>query len=149
MTPLDWILVVLWGGITLGGFWKGAIRIVFGIGGLLVGVWLALVLGPGLSDRLAESITTPWLVTALGYLIPVVAAALLFGLAGWGIERTLKAVGMGCLNRMAGAALTGAVAAVLLGVLLVMSLGLSPEWAEVVRASLLFPYLADIADIVF
>jgi uncharacterized membrane protein required for colicin V production len=149
MTALDWILILLWTGITLGGFWKGAIKIVFGIGGLVTGLWLALVLGPGLAERLAVNIATPWLAVALGHLIPVVAAALLFGLAGWGIERTLEAAGMGCLNRLAGAALTGVVAAVLLGVLLVMSLGLSPEWAQVVRASLLFPYLADIADIVF
>lgn len=149
MTALDWILIVLWAGITLGGFWKGAVKIVFGIGGLLVGLWLALVLGPGLVDRLGQSISTPWLVVALGYLVPVVTASLLFGLSGWGIERTLKATGMGCFNRLAGAVLTGAVAAVLLAVLLMTSLGMSPEWADVVRRSLLFPYLADLADVVF
>lgn len=149
MTLLDWVLLVLWTGVTLGGFWKGAVRIVFGIGGVLVGLWLAILLGPGLGERLAAHLDPTWLATAVGYAIPVVVAAALFGLAGWGIQRSLEAVGMGCLNRLAGAALTGAVAAVLLGVLLVVSLGLSPEWADVVRKSLLFPYLADLADLVF
>ena len=45
MIFLDWVLLVLWLGITLSGFWKGAVRIVFGIGGFVVGLWLALVAG--------------------------------------------------------------------------------------------------------
>ena len=38
MTFLDWVLVVVWAGITLGGFFKGAIRIVFGLGGVALGI---------------------------------------------------------------------------------------------------------------
>ena len=45
MTPLDWVLVVVWLGLTLGGFWKGAVRIIFGGGGLAAGLWLAVVAG--------------------------------------------------------------------------------------------------------
>ena len=31
MTVVDWVLIVVWLGLTLGGFWKGAVRIIFGI----------------------------------------------------------------------------------------------------------------------
>ena len=33
MTVVDWVLVVVWLGLTLGGVWKGAVRIIFGGGG--------------------------------------------------------------------------------------------------------------------
>ena len=29
MTLIDWVLVIVWAGIALSGFWKGAVRIVF------------------------------------------------------------------------------------------------------------------------
>ena len=60
MTVLDWALLVVWLGITLSGFWKGAVRIVFGIGGSIAGLWLALALGGDAAALLAG-----WLVGGL------------------------------------------------------------------------------------
>lgn len=33
MTVLDWVLLTVWFGVTLAGFWKGAMRFVLGGGG--------------------------------------------------------------------------------------------------------------------
>lgn len=149
MTVLDWILVVLWGGVALSGFWKGAVRLVFGIGGLVAGIWLAIAIGQDLGIALAEHVAPSWIAAALGRALPVLAALLLFGLAGWGIDRTLKAMHLGWLNRVLGAGLAAVVGAVLLGVLLVLSLGISPAWAELCRESLLFPYFVELSQLVF
>lgn len=149
MTALDWVLVVLWGGVALSGFWKGAVRLVFGLGGLVVGVWLALAVGADLAIALGAHVEPHWIAAALGRVIPVLSALLLFGLAGWGIDRTLKAMHLSWLNRLLGAGLAAVVGAVLLGVLLVMSLGISPAWAEMCRESLLFPYFVELSQLVF
>ncbi len=149
MTPLDWVLVVLWGGVALSGFWKGAVRLVFGIGGLVVGIWLAIAIGHDFGLVLAGYVAPFWIAAALGRVVPVLGALLLFGLAGWGIDRTLKAMHLGWLNRLLGAALAAVVGAVLLGVLLVLSLGISPQWAEMCQESLLFPYLVELSQLVF
>ena len=149
MTPLDWVLVVLWAGVALSGFWKGAVRLVFGIGGLVVGIWLAIAIGSDLAIALGAYVEPRWIAVALGRVIPVLAALLLFGLAGWGIDRTLKAMHLGWLNRLLGAGLAAAVGAVLLGVLLILSLGISPAWAEMCRESLLFPYFVELSQMVF
>lgn len=149
MTPLDWVLVILWGGVALSGFWKGAVRLVFGIGGLVLGIWLAVAIGHDLAIALAAHVAPSWVAAALGRVIPLLAALLLFGLAGWGIDRTLKALHLGWLNRLMGAALAGVVGAVLLGVLLVLSLGISPQWAELCQESLLFPYFVELSRWVF
>jgi len=141
VTALDWVILVLWLGVALSGFWKGAIRIVFGIGGFVGGVWLALAIGAGLEGRLHGVVGLDWLATVLARALPLVACVLLAVLAGWGIERTLGAMKLGWLNRLAGAALAGLLAALLMGVLLATASGLSPAWAGYCRRSVLAPRL--------
>lgn len=137
MTILDWVLVVVWAGITLGGFFKGAVRLVFTFGGLILGLWLSVVVGPDLAGVLADSVNNEWLAVALAYSIPLVVVTVLCLLAGWGIEKTLEGLKLGCLNRLVGAALAGAAAAVVLTMLLVTAVRLSPELAEFEQRSVL------------
>ena len=84
MTLLDVILAVAWLGVVLGGFWKGAIRIVFSLGGAVAGVWLAVVAHAEVSSRLALWLPWPWLAVVLGWLLPPVACLALAVTAGWG-----------------------------------------------------------------
>lgn len=137
MTILDWVLAVVWAGITLGGFFKGAIRIVFGLGGVVLGLWLSVVVGPDLAVSLNGLVNSEWLTLGLAYLLPLVVVALLCLLAGWGMEKTLEALKLGCLNRLLGAGLAGAAAAAVLAVLLVTAVRLSPELAAIEERSVL------------
>ena len=137
MTILDLVLVVVWAGITLAGFFKGAIRIVFGLGGVALGIWLSVVVGPDLAVSLTGRVNNEWLTLALAYLLPLGVVALLCLLAGWGMEKTLEALKLGCLNRMLGAALAGAAAAAVLALLLVTAVRLSPELAVIEERSVL------------
>ena len=52
---------------------------------------------------------------AAGVILPVLLCAGLGLVAGWGFEKTLRALHLGWLNRLAGAGLAGAVAAALHG----------------------------------
>lgn len=137
MTILDIVLVVVWAGITLGGFFKGAIRIVFGLGGVALGIWLSVVVAPDLALSLTGLVNSEWLTLILAYLLPLVVVALLCLLAGWGMEKTLEALKLGCVNRLLGAALAGATAAAVLAILLVTAVRLSPELAEMEERSVL------------
>jgi len=137
MTILDLVLVVVWAGITLAGFFKGAIRIVFGLGGVALGIWLSVIVAPDLAVSLTGLVNSEWLTLVLAYLLPFVVVALLCLLAGWGMEKTLEALKLGCLNRLLGAALAGAVAAAVLALLLVTAVRLSPELAAIEERSVL------------
>lgn len=137
MTALDWGLVAVGIGIALAGFWKGAVRLVFGLGGVALGVWLAVVAGDGLGDALTGVLGDGWLALGLGYVLPVVVVAGLCQLAGWGLERTLEQAKLGCVNRLLGGALSGAAAAVVLSLLLLTAVALSPEVARYEEDSLL------------
>jgi uncharacterized membrane protein required for colicin V production len=141
MTVLDWVLIVVWLGLALGGFWKGAVRIIFAGGGLLAGLWLAVVAGADAQGALEEVVAIPWLAAVLARLLLVLLCAGLCLLAGWGIERTLTAFRLGWLNRLIGAALAAAVAAIILGFVVVIAIRFSPELAELCANSVVAQYL--------
>ena len=142
----DWVLIIIWTGLALAGFWKGAVRIIFGGGGLIVGLWLAVVAGDDAQAALEGVIDVPYLSAVLGRLLLVLICGGLCLLAGWGIERTLTAMRLGWVNRLLGAVLAGAVAAVLLGFLVVIAIQMSPELAELCRQSAVANYLLRISE---
>lgn len=146
MTVVDWVLLVVWLGLALGGFWKGAVRIIFTGGGLVVGLWLAIVAGDDAQAALEGVMGVPWLSAVLGRLLLVVLCAGLALLAGWGIERTLTAMRLGWLNRLLGAVLAAFVAAVLLGMLVVVAIQVSPELAALCRESQVAQYLLWVSE---
>jgi uncharacterized membrane protein required for colicin V production len=146
MTVLDWVLVILWCGLGLAGFWKGAVRLIFGGGGLLVGLWLAVIAGARAASALEGVIGIAWVAAVAGPLLLVLLCTGLSLLAGWGIERTLISLRLGWVNRLLGAALAGAVAAVLLGMVVVVAIQLSPELAELCRESQVAQYLLWLSE---
>lgn len=141
MTLLDWALLVVWLGVTLGGFWKGAVRLVFGGGGLIVGLWLAVVVGSDAAATLQPVVGIGWIAEVLGRLLPLVGCVLVGLVAGWGIERTLEALHLGWLNRLCGAGLAAAAGLLLLSLFLVTAIRMSPTFEEVAGRSLLAPHL--------
>ena len=142
MTVVDWVLIVVWLGLTLGGFWKGAVRIIFGGGGLAAGVWLAA----DAQAALAGVIATPWVAAVVGRVLLVVLCTGLALLAGWGIEHTLKALHLGWVNRLLGAALAGLVAAFLLGLMVIVAIQFSPDLARLCRDSQVAQYLLWLSE---
>jgi len=138
MTVLDWIILVLVVGVALSGFWKGAVRLVFGVGGLLLGLWLAVVAGAELAVALEPAIGAGWLAAALARLVPMLACVVLCWVAGWGLDRTLTALHLGWLNRLAGAALAGCAGVALIGLVVAAGARFSPGFSGLCQRSL-FP----------
>jgi uncharacterized membrane protein required for colicin V production len=146
MTVVDWVLIVVWLGLTLGGFWKGAVRIIFGGGGLAAGLWLAVIAGADAQAALEGVIGISWLAAVLGRILLVVLCTGLALLAGWGIEHTLKALHLGWVNRLLGAVLAGLVAAFLLGMMVIVAIQFSPELARLCRDSQVAQYLLWLSE---
>lgn len=146
MTILDWVLVIVWLGLALGGFWKGAVRIIFGGGGLVAGLWLAVIAGDDAQAALEGVLGIPWLSAVLGRLLLVVLCTGLAVLAGWGVERTLTALHLGWLNRLLGAGLAAGVAALMLGMVVVVAIQFSPDLARLCNESQVAQYLLWISE---
>jgi uncharacterized membrane protein required for colicin V production len=146
MTVVDWVLIVVWLGLTLGGFWKGAVRIIFGGGGLAAGLWLAVIAGADAQAALEGVIGIPWIAAVAGRVLLVLLCTGLALTAGWGIEHTLKALHLGWVNRLFGAALAGLVAAFLLGLVVIVAIQFSPELARLCRESQVAQYLLWLSE---
>ncbi len=146
MSFLDWVLIVIWIGLTLGGFWKGAVRLIFGGGGLVAGVWLAIIAGADAQAALEGVVGIEWIAAIGGRLLLVLLCTGLSLLAGWGIEHTLTSLKLGWVNRLLGAALAGAIAAVFLGMVVVVAIQFSPELAELCRESEVARYLLWVSE---
>jgi len=126
MTVLDWALLAVWLGIALSGFWKGAVRIVFGIGGLIAGLWLALALGGDAAALLAGWLGAGWPAAVLGRVLPALTCIALCLVAAWGVDRTLEELHLGWLNRLVGALLAAGAGLILIAVLLGSAVRVSP-----------------------
>lgn len=146
MTVVDWVLIIVWLGLALGGFWKGAVRMIFVGGGLAAGVWLAVIAGADAQAALEGVLAIPWLAAVLGRVLLVVLCTGLALIAGWGIEHTLHALHLGWVNRLLGAALAGLVAAFLLGLLVIVAIQFSPDLARLCRESQVAQYLLWLSE---
>ena len=144
MTLLDWALLLVVLGTALSGFWAGAVRIVFGVGGALAGLWLAVVAGADVAMAFGAYVQPQWLAEVVARTLLLVICTGLCLAAGWGIDRTLRAVKLGWVNRAFGAMLAGVAAAVVLTVLLVTGARFSPPFADLCDRSLLPPHLFDL-----
>jgi uncharacterized membrane protein required for colicin V production len=146
MTVLDWVLIVVWVGLSLAGFWKGAVRLIFGGGGLLAGLWLAVIAGDSAEAAVSGVVGAGWIAAVLARVLLVVLCAGLSLLAGWGIEQTMTAMKLGWLNRLFGACLAAVIAGVLLGFLVVVAIQMSPELADLCRESQVAQYLLWLSE---
>jgi uncharacterized membrane protein required for colicin V production len=146
MSLLDIALVIVWLGLALCGFWKGAVRIVFGIGGVIVGVAVAVAFGADLALTLAELLGPGVLAEVLARVVPAVGCMVVLALSGWGLEKTLKAMHLNWFNRLIGAVLTGVVGAAVLVLLLGIAARSSPAWAELCSDSVLLPWVQGLLD---
>jgi uncharacterized membrane protein required for colicin V production len=143
MTLLDWILVVVLVGIALSGFWKGAVRIVFGVGGVILGLWLASVASADIAARLVLYVGIDWIASVLAWVIPVLTVVGLCVLSGWGVEKTIEAMHLKWLNRLLGAGIAGVAGLVIMLFLIATGVRLSPGFADLCSQSLLLPRLLE------
>ncbi len=129
MTLWDILLLALTLALVVEGIWKGAVRLGFGLAGLLAG-YLYAGYAAGSAARyltfFVERLRRPVALTA-GFLIIFTV----FVLAGAIVHRLVKASGLGCVNRVLGAIL-GVVAAIYLaGGTVRLADRLSPGYAKV------------------
>jgi len=103
MTVVDWIIVLVLGGAVFTGLAQGFLRSVFSLGGLGRGLGLA-AWNYGRIARVLQPLVRSWgLANTIGFLlIAFVVAALATGL-GSVLSKILHHIGLGCLDRLAGA----------------------------------------------
>jgi membrane protein required for colicin V production len=139
LTSFDWFLVAMVAVSGLMAFRRGLVRMLFSlagsIAGILVASWIYLRVGDWL-HRWIGSVPAAQIVAFVAILMGVM---LVFSIAAGLVRRTVQAVGLGFMDRVAGAGI-GVVRGVLLGVAAMMALAAFAPGLGWAKGSVLAPY---------
>ena len=128
MNRVDVLLIVLLTPFALRGLWRGLCRESFGLAGLVGGAATAGAIGPQLAGALvARDWLSPLVAGPTAFAGVFVATALVANLLGLLADRLVRALLLGGVNRVAGAAFGLAKGAMVGGFLLLLAEHLAPS----------------------
>ena len=96
----DIIVIVVIGILTIMGFWKGLVRQLFGLAGVIAGYILAMMYYQPCSKFLTSF--HPGTAKAIGFIAIFLVCMLIAHLIGWGVGRLFAISQLGFLNRIGG-----------------------------------------------
>ncbi|MBA4419013.1 MAG: hypothetical protein C0392_14080 [Syntrophus sp. (in: bacteria)] len=100
MSTFDIIVLAVIGILTIIGLWKGMVRQIFGLLGVIAGYILAMRFYQPCSKFLTD--IHPGVAKAISFIAIFLACILLAHLIGWGVGRFFAVVKLGFLNRIGG-----------------------------------------------
>ncbi|HDZ89448.1 MAG TPA: CvpA family protein [Deltaproteobacteria bacterium] len=143
MSILDVIIIACMVFLMVRGLFRGFIREVGSLAGVILGIWLGSLLQPSLTDLLDAYL--PW-----GKFLPLISFALIFALvlvlcnvAGWFLNKVIKKIFLGWADRALGAGL-----AVLKGIIItyfaiVLLTFFVPSKSRIIADSKLAPFIIN------
>ncbi len=144
MNPFDLAVLVLAGVLLAAGLWKGAVRQLAGLAGVVAGAGVALRYHTELAGRI------PWGAPALREMVAfgaLFAATLALAAAlGWALSRLLGAACLGWMDRAFGAGLGLLKAALVTAAVAYFLSAALPPRSAVFRGSVLLPYALRAAE---
>jgi membrane protein required for colicin V production len=139
LTSFDWCLVIVAVVSTVLAFLKGFVRVLFSLAGMVVGVLLASWEYLRLAAWLGRWVRSRPAAEAIAFLTILFAVTIVFSLAAGFVRRTVKAIGLGFMDRLLGAGV-GLVRGVLLGVAAMMAIAAFDPHSRWTQNSVLSPY---------
>jgi len=104
MAAVDWAIVIVLVLAVLGGLSQGFFRSVCSLGGLVLGVILAAWNYGRIADLLMPVVRIEPMANAIGFLLIALVVMGVASLVGNFLAKAVHSIGLGCLDRMAGAA---------------------------------------------
>ncbi len=102
MTWVDWAIVFVLAVSVIGGLTQGLLRSVCSLGGLILGLVLADWNYERAADMLRPLIKEDAIANAIGFLLIALLVMGIAHLVGVVISKTIRHMGLGCLDRLAG-----------------------------------------------
>jgi membrane protein required for colicin V production len=141
MELVDWAIVLVMVLAVLGGLTQGFFRSVFSLGGLLLGLVLAAWNYDRIAGLLLPLVRIQPVADAIGFLLIALLVMALAGITGNVLAKTVHGMGLGCLDRLAGAAFGFLQGALLVTLVVLVTVAFFPQahWlAEAKLPSLFF-----------
>ena len=140
MNPLDWIIALTLAISTATAFMSGLVRSLLSLIGLVLGIVLAAWYAPRVAEYLRGDINPFALARAVAFVLILIAVYVTAALLGRLLRGAFKAVGLGFLDRLGGAAF-GFLRGTLLLAAMLVPFGAFLQQFGVAHSSVLLPYL--------
>jgi membrane protein required for colicin V production len=127
MTVVDWIIIAILAASVLGGITQGFLRSVFSLGGLLLGLVVAAWNYESVAAFIKTIVHNKQVANAVSFFLialTVTAAAAVFGVI---LSKAFHKLGLGCLDRLAGAFFGFFQGALLVTVCILVTVAFFPE----------------------
>lgn len=136
LTLVDWIIVVVLAGSVLAGLARGFFRSVFSLAGLIAGVALASWNYWRLAGVLKRFIHSVEIADAVAFLTIALLVIAVAAILGWLLAKLFEKVGLGCLDRMAGALFGFVEGLVFVTICILVTVAFFPQTAWLTEARL-------------
>lgn len=140
MAFVDWIIVLILLGAVLGGLTRGFLRSIFSLGGLLLGLFLAAWNYGRVAGFILPIVRFQPVANTVGFLLVAILVMSVADLAGKFFSETVHGIGLGCVDRLAGAAFGffQGMLMVMLGILVTVAFFPQARWLTQARLPHLF-----------
>ena len=125
MTVFDYAVLAVISASVLVGLWRGVVSEILALAAWIVALLVARVVAADIAGLLAGQIAEPGMRLAVAYVLVFVCVLLVFAIARMLISLFLKAVGLGLLDRLLGAAF-GVLRGILVVLAAVLVAGMTP-----------------------
>jgi membrane protein required for colicin V production len=142
----DWLMVIIVAMSMTVAFMRGLVRAIFGLVGLVGGFELASNTYTEVADRInfGHGIQSQVSARIVAFLLIALVVSVAFDLVGRGVQRSIRAIGLGWFDRVLGSAFGFARGCLICIALLMVSADVVPQ-SQMLVGSALSPYLFALA----
>jgi membrane protein required for colicin V production len=127
MTLVDWIIVAILASAVIGGIAQGFLRSVFSFGGLILGLVIAAWNYEKVAVFIKTIIHNPEVSNTIGFLLIAFVVMVIAAIIGQLLSKVFHKIGLGCLDRLAGAFFGFFQGALLVTVCILVTIAFFPE----------------------
>ncbi len=148
MNALDILICVIGGFCLIRGIFRGIVKEVTSIVGVLVGFYAAYTYYPLLAEWLSDFkfISNESYLNMFGFILTFIIVFLAIGFLGVILKLLLKAAALGWADRVLGGAFAIVKAVLIVSVLIIAFTTFLPQNSSVIRDSLLAPYVSIVSE---
>jgi membrane protein required for colicin V production len=146
MNPFDVLIIIVLVVTLVRGIFRGLVKELASIIGVLGGFYAAYSYYPYLGDPLGRWIPQTGWANIVGFVILFTIVYLIISILGVVIKYLLSIAFLGWVDRLCGAIFGGLKGVLICAVLLVALIAFLPSKSNIVRASMLSPYIKEIAQ---
>lgn len=141
MNPLDLIIIATMIFLIVRGLFRGFIREIASLAGVILGIWIANLYHPQMTEYLKEYLPAFKFLTIFSFAVIFVIVLVLCNLFGWSLRTIIKKASLGWTDRILGASLSVLKGIVIICFAIIMLNFFVPSKAPLITRSKLAPLI--------